>query len=166
MATLLADRTDRAADRRRAVAAECAARLVDVAPLVVRRVRARMRREMPDLTMPQFRSLVYIEIHKGCALRALAEHLGITPATSSALVDRLVQRGWVTRATDAANRRQVRLALTGRGAAMLAASRAAARREIAHAVAGAPVSVLVAARNALDGLRELLLQTGGGRGSR
>ena len=166
MATLLSERADRAADRRRALAAECAARLVDTAPLVVRRVRARMRREMPDLTMPQFRSLVYVEIHKGCALRALAEHLGITPATSSALVDRLVQRGWVTRATDAANRRRVRLALTARGAAMLAAARAAARREIAQAIAGAPVPVLLAARSGLEGLRELLLQTDGGRRSR
>src|SRR5262250_3301744 len=154
-ATLLSERPGRAADRRRALAAECAARLVDTAPLVVRRVRARMRREMPDLTMPQFRALVYVEVHKGCALRALADHLGITPATSSALVDRLVQRGWVTRATDAANRRQVRLALTARGAAMLAAARAAARREIAHAVATAPVPVLLAARRGLDGLREL-----------
>jgi DNA-binding MarR family transcriptional regulator len=77
---------------RAALAKECAARLVDVAPLVVRRVRARMRREMPDLTMPQFRALVYIECHRGCALRTLAGHLGIAPATSSALVDRLVRQ--------------------------------------------------------------------------
>src|SRR5690349_7864209 len=104
--------TDRS-DRRRALAAECAARLVDVAPIIMRRVRARMRREMPDLTMPQFRSLVFIEAHQGCALRAVADHLGNTPATCSALVDRLVRRGWVSRITDAANRRQVRLTLTG-----------------------------------------------------
>ncbi|HEV2281877.1 MAG TPA: MarR family transcriptional regulator [bacterium] len=161
MTTLVSDRSDRASERRRALAAECAAGLVDVAPLIMRRVRARMRHEMPDLTMPQFRSLVYIEVHRGCALRALADHLGITPATSSALVDRLVQRGWVTRATDAANRRQVRLALTARGEARLGAARAAARREIAHAIADAPAAALLAARNGLDGLRELLLRGGG-----
>ncbi|HLY22347.1 MAG TPA: MarR family transcriptional regulator [bacterium] len=156
--------SDRSVDRRRALAAECAARLVDVAPLIMRRVRARMRREMPDLTVPQFRSLVYIEVHRGCALRALADHLGTTPATSSALVDRLVQRGWVTRATDAANRRQVRLALTARGETRLGAARAAARREIAHAIADAPVAALLAARSGLDGLRELFLRTGAGGG--
>jgi DNA-binding MarR family transcriptional regulator len=153
-------------DRRRALAAECAARLVDVAPLIMRRVRARMRREMPGLTMPQFRSLVYIDVHHGCALRALAEHLGITPATSSALVDRLVRRGWVSRVTDAANRRQVRLTLTSRGEARLGAARAAARREVAFAIAEAPVPVLLAARSGLEGLRELFLRTGNGRGSR
>jgi DNA-binding MarR family transcriptional regulator len=162
MTTLVSDRSDRASDRRRALADECAARLVDAAPLIMRRVRARMRHEMPDLTMPQFRSLVYIEVHRGCALRALADHLGITPATSSALVDRLVQRGWVTRATDAANRRQVRLSLTARGEARLGAARAAARREIAQAIADAPVAVLLAARSGLDGLRELLLRGNGG----
>lgn len=153
MTAPLTERSGRAADRRRGLAIECAARLVDVAPLVVRRVRARMRRQIPDLTMPQYRSLVYIEIHDGCALRALAEHLGITPATSSSLVDRLVRRGWVTRATDAENRRRVRLALTARGKALLAAARAAVRREIAQAIAGAPMPALLAARRGLDALR-------------
>ncbi|HKX17603.1 MAG TPA: MarR family transcriptional regulator [bacterium] len=157
MSALLTGRSDRAADRRRALAIDCAARLVDVAPLVVRRVRARMRQQIPDLTMPQYRSLVYIELHDGCALRALAEHLGITPATSSALVDRLVRRGWTTRATDAANRRQVRLALTARGKAQLSTARAAVRREIARAIAGAPMPALLASRTGLDALRELLL---------
>jgi DNA-binding MarR family transcriptional regulator len=166
MPTAVSGGSDRATDRRRTLAAECAARLVDVAPLVMRRLRARMRREMPDLTMPQFRSLVYIEVHHGCALRALADHLGITPATSSALVDRLVRRGWVSRATDAANRRQVRLALTARGAARLQAARAAARREIAYAIADAPVPLLLAARSGLDGLRDLFLRTGNGGGPR
>lgn len=150
-------------DRRRALAADCAARLVDVAPVIMRRVRARMRREMPDLTMPQFRSLVFVEAHRGCSLRALADHLGITPATSSALVDRLVRRGWVSRATDAANRRQIRLNLTPRGAARLGAARAAARREIAFAIGDAPVAVLLAARTGMEGLRELFLRAGNGR---
>jgi DNA-binding MarR family transcriptional regulator len=160
MTTAVPDR----ADRRRALAAECAAGLVDVAPVVMRRVRARMRREMPDLTMPQFRALVYIEAHRDCALRAVADHLGVTPATCSALIDRLVRRAWVSRATDAANRRQVRLNLTPRGAARLGAARAAARREIAYAIADAPIAVLQAARAGMDGLRHLFLLTGNGRG--
>lgn len=140
-----------------ALAAACAARLVDVAPLVVRRVRGRMRREMPGLTMPQFRALVFIDVHRGCTLRALADHLGITPATSSALVDRLVRRGWVSRVVDAANRRQVRLGLTSRGSARLGAARAAARREIAQAIAGAPDAVLAAVRGGLEHLRDYFL---------
>jgi DNA-binding MarR family transcriptional regulator len=160
MTTALAQR----ADRRRTLAAECAARLVDVAPVIMRRVRARMRREMPDLTMPQFRSLVFIEAHRGCALRAVADHLGVTPATCSALIERLVRRGWVSRATDAANRRQIRLHLTPRGAARLGAAGAAARREIAYAIADAPLPVLHAARAGMDGLRDLFLRTGNGRG--
>jgi DNA-binding MarR family transcriptional regulator len=149
---------DRSSDRRRALAADCAARLVDVAPLVMRRVRARMRREMPDLTVPQFRALVYVGAHRGCALRELAGHLGNTPATTSALVDRLVRRGWVSRATDAANRRQVRLALTARGADRLSAAEQAARREIAQAIADTPVSVLLSVRSGLAGLRERFVE--------
>lgn len=156
---------DRASGRRRALAADCAARLVDVAPLVMRRVRARMRREMPDLTVPQFRSLVFIEAHRGCALRELAGHLGNTPATASALVDRLVRRGWVSRATDAANRRQVRLALTARGAERLGAAAEAARREIAEAIAEAPLPVLLSARSGLAGLRDRFVGKGPAGGS-
>jgi DNA-binding MarR family transcriptional regulator len=156
--------TDRL-DRRRALAGACAAGLVDVAPMIMRRLRARMRREMPDLTMPQFRALVYIEAHRGCALRAVAAHLGVTPATCSAHVERLVRRGWVSRATDAANRRQIRLNLTPRGGGRLGAARGAARREIAHAVSGAPLPVLAAARTGMEGLRNLFLLTEHGRTS-
>ncbi len=44
--------------------------------------------------------------------RALAAELRLDPSTVSRLVERLVDQGWVTRATNPANRREVRLGLS------------------------------------------------------
>src|SRR6516225_6106417 len=96
-------------------AGECAARLMDVAPLTMRFIRSQMRRQMPGLTMAQYRAMSFLYRHRGCTLRALADHLGVTPPTCSALVGRLVDRGIATRTTNVANRREVTLRLTSAG---------------------------------------------------
>ena len=51
--------------------------------------------------------------------RDLATRLNLDESTVSRLVDQLVRRGWVDRATDEHNRRQSRLALTAEGCAVL-----------------------------------------------
>ena len=98
-----------------AAAGECAARLLDVAPLAMRFIRSQMRSRMPGLTMAQYRAMSYLYRNRGCTLRALADHLGVTPPTCSALVGRLVDRGIATRTTNLANRREVTLRLTPAG---------------------------------------------------
>jgi DNA-binding MarR family transcriptional regulator len=49
----------------------------------------------------------------------LAEALGMTPASASALVDRMVQRGFVTRRSDPDDRRTVLVELSRRGQRIL-----------------------------------------------
>jgi DNA-binding MarR family transcriptional regulator len=49
----------------------------------------------------------------------LAEHLGVTPPTSSASVERLVKLGLVTRAPDPEERRRAVLKISREGAALL-----------------------------------------------
>jgi DNA-binding MarR family transcriptional regulator len=120
----------------------CAARLVEVAPLVVRFIRAQMRAQMPGLTMAQFRAMSYLYRRPGCSLRALAGHLGVTPPTGSALVERLVARGVATRTPNAANRREVALQLTAAGRAQYEAATEAARRRTTRVLAAVPDPVV------------------------
>ena len=58
-----------------------------------------------DLTMGQLRAVVLVTETGGLSGRSLGERLGITPSAVTALVDRLVQRGYVRREEDVADRR-------------------------------------------------------------
>jgi len=55
-------------------------------------------------------------------LSDLADHMGVTPATMSIAVGRLVQHGYVTRILDPVDRRKVQLRLTDAGARICAAN--------------------------------------------
>ena len=55
-------------------------------------------------------------------LSDLADHMGVTPATMSIAIGRLVHQGYVTRVLDPADRRKVQLRLTDDGARICAAN--------------------------------------------
>jgi len=140
---------ERRAHAARLVADRCAVRMVDAVPLVLRVIRAEMRRRMPALTMAQFRTMAFLERQRGTSLSGLADHLGVTRPTASALVDRLVRGGLVARATNTENRRQVRLDLTRRGATQFEVAKRAARRHLSGRLAGAPLEQLKALQEGL-----------------
>jgi MarR family transcriptional regulator, organic hydroperoxide resistance regulator len=54
-------------------------------------------------------------------LSDLADHLGVTPSTTSIAIDRLAKRGYVSRTPDVVDRRRVHLRLTAAGARVCAA---------------------------------------------
>ena len=58
-----------------------------------------------DLTMSQLKAIFIVVEASGLSGRVLGERLGITPSAVTALVDRLVQRGYVRREEDLADRR-------------------------------------------------------------
>ena len=58
-----------------------------------------------DLTMGQLRAVFLVAETGGLSGRVLGERLGITPSAVTALVDRLVQRGYVRREEDLVDRR-------------------------------------------------------------
>src|SRR5512136_939151 len=102
----------------------CAQEILEVVPLVMRTIRAEMRRHRTaDLSVPQFRTLAFIDRNVDASLSDVAEHIGLTLPSMSKIVDGLVTRKLVTRQTAAEDRRRMMLALTTRGRSALQASR-------------------------------------------
>jgi DNA-binding MarR family transcriptional regulator len=71
-----------------------------------------------DLTFTQLRALFVLR-HRSQRVSDLARALGMSLASASALSDRLVRQGLVTRRPDAGDRRSVLLKLTAAGTRML-----------------------------------------------
>lgn len=114
----------------------CAQEMLDVVPQVMRAIRAEMRRHRTaDLSVPQFRTLAFIDRGDQPSLSAVAEHIGLTLPSMSKIVDCLVARKLVTRETHPADRRRLVLALTRSGQTALATSRRATRACLAEDLA-------------------------------
>ena len=95
---------------------EAALEIMETVPLVMRIMRAEMRRHrQPGLSVPQFRTLAFLKGRPGAALNSLSEHLGLTPASTSKLVDGLVERNLLERRESAEDRRRIELSLTSQG---------------------------------------------------
>jgi len=67
------------------------------------------------LSMPQFGILMHLYYRHNCGISHLGEHMDISPAAASQLVDRLVQHGLLERTEDPNDRRAKMLALTPKG---------------------------------------------------
>jgi DNA-binding MarR family transcriptional regulator len=93
-----------------------AERLMEALSAATRRVRREMRhRSGLELTVPQFRALRYVERHPGTDLTGVAVHLGVSPSSASALVERLHRARYVDRTTDPDERRRIQLVLSREG---------------------------------------------------
>src|SRR5512136_916163 len=111
----------------------CAQEILEVVPAVMRTIRTEMRRHRTaDLSVPQFRTLAFIDRQADASLSDVAEHIGLTLPSMSKIVDGLVARNLVTRQTHATDRRRMMLALTPRGQTALQTSRAATRACLAE----------------------------------
>ncbi|MBG1271006.1 MarR family winged helix-turn-helix transcriptional regulator [Nostoc sp. WHI] len=116
---------------------ECAARVMDTIPLLMRFIRADMRaNSAASLSIPQLRSLAFLNRSPNASLSDLAEHLGVTCATASATTERLVQRDLVQRIDDPQERRRVLLNLTQEGKDQLKQSQDQTRTHIADLLEG------------------------------
>lgn len=114
----------------------CALEVMETVPLVMRFIRGEMRRQgATDLSVPQFRALGFLHRNPGASLSDLAEHLGITRATASATVERLVRRGLINRTDDPQERRRLILTLTAEGSEHLQQARQATSTSVANVLA-------------------------------
>jgi DNA-binding MarR family transcriptional regulator len=115
----------------------CAREVMETIPLVMRFIRTEMRsRRAPSLSVPQFRVLTFLSRRPGAPLSSVAEHLGVTRSTASAIVDRLVRRKLVSRTAHPQERRCVVLTLTPAGAQHHQQAREAACAHMAKVLAG------------------------------
>jgi DNA-binding MarR family transcriptional regulator len=135
------------------VTARAAEALVTVVPRAMRQIRSVARSGIPGLSVPQFRALRYINRHPGSGLTPVAEHLGVSMPSASALIGRLAVAGFVERDLDPTERRRLALNLTPRGRDRIAASTAAVdawwRARLAHR-SPAELELIVAAMELLD----------------
>jgi DNA-binding MarR family transcriptional regulator len=108
--------------RRRASRDRLVERFMELVPTVRRAFDVRPgpgeRAEWLSLTRHQLEALAALQ-EGGLTMRCLCERLDISESAGTALSDRLVARGMVARETDPADRRVVRLVLTGEARAMV-----------------------------------------------
>jgi DNA-binding MarR family transcriptional regulator len=98
------------------IQSECAARIVEVVPLVLRHLRAHVRSQKSlKFTIPQFRVLTYLHLNGEATLSDLAASQGVSLPTMSKLVGSLVQRELIAREGHGGDRRKLRLQLTSAG---------------------------------------------------
>ena len=109
----------------------CARELMETVPQVFQSIRSEMRRGRgSDLSVPQFRTLRFIQTHVDTTLSSLADHLSLTPPSVSKLVDGLVQQQLVLRQEAASDRRCLSLALTPAGESIVNSARAGAQASL------------------------------------
>ncbi len=133
-----------------------AAQVIEVIPLIMREIRRLMRqRGAEELSVPHFRALGYVQRHPGCSLSAVAEHLGLSVAAASRLVDALVVDHFVERRPSATDRRYIELHLSPRGAQIRAEAHEHTIRGIADRLEGLTDGERERVLLALDSLRAI-----------
>lgn len=121
----------------------CAAEVMEVVPRVVRFMRAESRRQgQPFVSLSQLRVLAFLERCSQASLSEVADYLDVSRSTTSAMVERLVQRGFVERKEDPHERRRVILTLTITGSQYLHQVSAATRSQVASVLASLSESQL------------------------
>ena len=110
-----------------------------------------------DVTLTQYRTLVILASRGPQNLATLAEAVAVTPPTASRLCERLVRKGLVRRRTDRNDRRQVRIALSAAGQALVDAVTVRRRQEITDLLASIPAEEQ---RSVVAALRRLSASAG------
>jgi len=129
--------------------------LLETAPRVMRAVRMAIAAlESPALTIPQFRTLHFVQDHAGASLSETAEFLGLTLPSTSKLVDQLVRRGMLMRDDASDDRRRIHLRITDKGDALLKSAQASVRKHLAGMLNRLGAAELVALHATLGLLQE------------
>jgi len=139
---------------------ECSAQLIEIVPLIMRRIRGEMRsRTLGGLTIPQFRTLSFIYRNPRSSLSDLAAHLGLTPPSTSKLVQKLVIKKAIVRRV-ANDRRRVCLSLTEQGTTALNQSRLETQQQLEKSLNELNSEEIMTVLNALKFLQSAFKEGG------
>ena len=139
----------------------CAHELMDTAPKIMQAIRVEMRRGRgSDISIPQFRSLAFIQRNPDSSLSSLAEHLGLTLPSVSKLVDGLVKQKLVIRQESITDRRCLTLVLTETGAAIVNSARVDAQSNLAKKMVHLSDDELETIYQAMQLLRPIFVSQG------
>lgn len=132
---------------------DCAAKVVDIVPAVMQHIYTEVRQQKSSvLTIPQLRALAFLQTNSCSSLTTLADYLGVTSASASTMVERLVQKEFITRTEHPTLRRQVVLCLTIAGEEHLQQVRQVTSDRLADKLAHLPPEQLT---HLIKGLEEL-----------
>src|SRR5690348_92048 len=135
----------------------CAAAVMETALLVTRLVRADVRSHRPArLSVSQFRGLAFLNAHPDASLSEVADYLGLTPPSTSKLIDELVRRKLVTRRAAQHDRRRTMLRLTARGQADLRSAFDASQQTLARLLTDLSPADRAAVTRAMNLIRPLV----------
>ncbi len=144
----------------RDLAKEAAEEVLEVVPQLMATIRAEMHRNRCcDISVPQFRTLGYLNRFPGASLSDAADYIGLTLPAMSRLVDGLVMRKLVTRKTLAGDRRRMTLEVTARGRATLESALDPTREYLAERFAALDETERAAIVRAMRAIRPLVSGT-------
>lgn len=139
----------------------CARELLGAVPMIMRFIRSEMRRHRQmELSVPQFRALIFVNQHEEPSLSELAEHVGLSLPAASRMVDLLVRRGLMQREARPENRRSISLSLTGQGKTTFRKARQATQRALARQFKALEARELLLVSDAMQVLHATFSQTG------
>ncbi len=99
---------------------QAAEAVLETIPPAMRAIKEQMRSaRAANLSVSQFRLLLYVRRHPGTDLSAVADHMGTTLPSASQLMSRLVAAGMLARTIHPTERRHLQLKLTDAGSAAL-----------------------------------------------
>jgi DNA-binding MarR family transcriptional regulator len=115
---------------------DCASLLMEVVPVIMRYIRNEMRsHRTQSMSVPQFRTLVFINRNNGCSVSDIANNIGLTLPSASKIVDALVKRKLISRTMSSQDRRYSILKLTKLGRTTFAKAKDAAEASLAEKMA-------------------------------
>ena len=134
----------------------CARELMDTTPQIVQFIRTEMRSGRgADLSIPQFRTLRFIQRNPDTSLSNLADFLGLALPSVSKIVDGLVKQALVFREESTIDRRRLTLVLTSTGEEIVNSARALTQANLANKLSSLSSGELETIHQAMELLHRL-----------
>lgn len=140
---------------------QCARDLMDTVPQIVQALRVEMRLgHGANISIPQFRTLRFIQLNPNSSLIDLTNHLGLTPPSASNLVDGLVNQKLIDRQKSTTDRRRLTLDLTQTGESIVNLARANAQVSLSKTLSCLSETELDTVEHAMEILHPLFAPHG------